>query len=137
MTVAQTAQTYRPEGKFRPWLMRIVRNRCLNKLRSDHVRRVILSQGQPNIIPAVGHNPSPCEVAEDNEQTATIRATIGKLPDRQREAITLYAFEQMSYRVISEVLDTPINTVKTLIFRARASLAQALDVHQEENEREL
>ena len=39
----------------------------------------------------------------------------------------LYAFEQMRYREIGEVLEVPINTVKTLIHRARATLASALD----------
>jgi RNA polymerase sigma-70 factor (ECF subfamily) len=75
---------------------------------------------------------SPVERVEADEQTSLIRAAIAGLPERQREAITLYAFEQMSYRQIAEVLDMPINTVKTLIHRARAGLAQLLGSHEQE-----
>ena len=137
MTLAQTARSYTPAGKFRPWLMRIVRNLCLNRLRAERVRRAAVAQSELNSGNAVSNNPSPCDVAKDNEQTAIIRTAIGQLPDRQREALTLYAFEQMTYREISEVLDTPINTVKTLIYRARGSLAQNLNTERKETEREL
>jgi RNA polymerase sigma-70 factor (ECF subfamily) len=47
-----------------------------------------------------------------------------ELPERQREAMILYAFERMSYREMSEVLDVPVNTLKTLVHRARATLAR-------------
>ena len=137
MIVAQTARTYMPMRKFRPWLMKIVRNLCLNRLRAERVRRVVVAQSESNSGNVVSNNPSPCDEAEGNEQTAIIRAAIGKLPDHQQEAITLYAFEEMSYREIAEVLEMPINTVKTLIYRARASLAQSLDCHRKENGREL
>lgn len=48
------------------------------------------------------------------------------------ELMTLYAFEEMSYQEISEVLYIPINTVKTLIHRARAALARALEPSRRE-----
>ena len=71
--------------------------------------------------------PGPPRRAEANEHAQIVRAAVAELPDRQREAIALYAFEQMTYREIAEVLDMPINTVKTLIHRARAALARALE----------
>ena len=137
MILAQTAPAYTPVGKFRPWLMRVVRNLCLNRLRSQRVLRAVIAQSESNSVHVVSNNPSPSDVAEDNEQTAIIRAAIDQLPDRQREAITLYAFESMSYREIAEVIEIPVNTVKTLIYRARASLAQSLDTDHKETEREL
>ena len=137
MTLAQAARTYTPVGKFRPWLMKVVRNLCLNKLRSQRVLRNVITQSESNSVHVLSNNPSPCDQAEAHEQTAIIRVAIGHLPDRQREAITLYAFEEMSYREIAEVLETPINTVKTLIHRARASLAQTLDTDRKETKRDL
>ena len=58
---------------------------------------------------------------------ARLRLAVARLPERQREAIALYAFEQMGYREISEVLEAPLGTVKTLIHRARSALAQELE----------
>ena len=137
MTLAQAARTYTPVGKFRPWLMKVVRNLCLNKLRSERILRDVIAQRESNSVHVVSNNPSPCDEAEGDEQTAIIRAAIGHLPDRQREAITLYAFEEMSYREIAQVLEIPINTVKTLIYRARVSLAQSLDTDRKETKRDL
>ena len=39
LAVARSADNYTARGRFRPWLMRIVRNRCLNRLESGRVRR--------------------------------------------------------------------------------------------------
>ena len=57
---------------------------------------------------------------------------VGELPERQREAIALYAFEQMGYREIAEVMEVPVNTVKTLIHRARAQLARGMEQYEGE-----
>ena len=137
LTLAQTARSYEPMGKFRSWLMKIARNLCLNRLRAERIRQNVLSQERSNGAADSGRNSSPVDIAEDNERTVAIRDAIGRLPDRQREALGLYAFQQMSYREISEVLDTPMNTVKSLIFRARANLTQNSDYQKKENKREL
>lgn len=132
LAVAHAAKSYEPRGQFRTWLMRIVRNRCLNCIESDRLRRMVLSQSDPDIIyPSAASPPIPDQI-EMSEQLQLIRRAITQLPHRQRETIVLYAFEQMSYRQISDVLDTPENTVKTLIHRARAALAKALNDGQEE-----
>lgn len=137
LAVAQTARKYKPRGLFRPWLMRIVRNRCLNRLASRRRRRAMLAGGDLEVIDPASPDPPPSRRAEADEQRAIIRAAVDDLPDRQREAIALYAFEQMTYREIAGILEMPINTVKTLIHRGRAALAQALEPLLEESKREL
>ena len=135
LTVARTAGTYTPRGRFRSWLMRIVRNRCLNHLAAERARRAAVSErGAEARAIASGERP-PAERADDDEQAAILRAAIATLPERQREAIALYAFEQMTYREVAEVLEMPINTVKTLIHRARADLARQLRSFQQEKTR--
>ena len=126
LAVAQNAEGYTPRGRFRPWLMRIARNLCLNRIRSERMRRAALAQSGLEFVDPAAKGPGPAEQIDADERTAVVRAAIAELPDRQREAIALYAFEQMSYRDIAEVMDTPINTVKTLIRRARSSLAKRL-----------
>ena len=128
LAVARAAKTYEPRGTFRTWLLRIVRNRCLNRLEAERARREVIVDDPAGIVlryPSPG--PSPVERASANEQVDRVRRAIGALPDRQREAIALYAFEEMTYQQIADVLGLPINTVKTLIYRARAGLAESLD----------
>ena len=127
LAVARTARTYAPRGRFRVWLMRIVRNRCLNRLQAERVRGAAITELALDIVDVPSGAPSPERHTVANESMAIVLAAIPTLPERQREALALYAFEQMSYRGIAEVLDAPINTVKTLIHRARAALAQALE----------
>ena len=126
LTVARTARTYEPRGRFRAWLMRIVRNLCLNRIQAERVRRRVVAQSGLDIVQPASREPSPPERLERDERMDRVRRLIGELPERQREALVLYAFERMSYREIGEALDAPMGTVKTLSHRARAALARAL-----------
>jgi RNA polymerase sigma-70 factor (ECF subfamily) len=127
MAVARTARSYQPRGLFRSWLMRIVRNRCLNAIQARRVRRRVVAESGLDIVEPASREPSPGEQVESDERMALLRGLISQLPELQREAIVLYAFEQMSYRDIGEVLEVPLGTVKTLIHRARATLALAFE----------
>ena len=127
LSVSRAAQRYEPRGAFRTWLMRIVRNRCLNRLESERVRRRVIRQGGLRVIDPPSPGPSPTDRAEMNEQMRRVRDAVAALPDRQREALALYAFDRMSYRDIGAVLGAPVNTVKTLIHRARAGVAAAME----------
>ena len=42
LAVARSARTYTPRDRFRPWLLRIVRNRCLNRLEARRVRQAAI-----------------------------------------------------------------------------------------------
>ena len=125
--VARTARAYEPRGLFRPWLMRIVRNLCVNRRQAERVRHRVVAESGLDVAEPRSRAPSPVECLERDERLARLRRLIHELPERQREALVLYAFERMSYREIAEVLGVPINTVKTLIHRARAALAEALE----------
>ena len=126
LAVARSAASYVGRGKFRAWLMRIVRNRCLNQLAAVRARREVLGDRDCEAGAWAAGGPGPVEQLEELEEEQRIRAAMAELPERQREAIALYAFEQMKYREIAEVMEMPEGTVKTLIHRARASLAQRL-----------
>ena len=135
LAVARAARRYAPRGRFRPWLMRIVRNQCLNRLAAERARRAALAESGLDVAQLASRDPPPQQRLEAAQQALTVRAAIADLPERQREAIALYAFEKMSYREIAEVLEMPINTVKSLIHRARAHLARALGSIQQEQSR--
>lgn len=126
MAITRTARSYEPRGRFRSWLLRVVRNRCLNRLQAQSVRRRVLAESGLGTIELPSREPTPADRAAATEELALVERRIAELPERQREALCLYAYEQMTYRDIAQVLELPINTVKTLIHRARAALASAL-----------
>jgi len=131
LAVARTARTYVPRARFRAWLLRIVRNRCLNRLAAERRRREVLGTSALLAAEPAGPTPAPPDRAVSGERVARIRAAFGRLPDGQRQALALRAFERMKYREIAEVLEVPLNTVKTLIRRARAALRSALESEDE------
>jgi RNA polymerase sigma-70 factor, ECF subfamily len=125
LAVARAADRYDPRGQFRTWLLRIVRNRCLNRIESERTRRAMTQA--TGLEAATSDGPAPPERMESDERLARVRAALATLPDRQREALALYAFEQMKYRDVAAAMTMPVNSVKTLIHRARAALAATLE----------
>jgi RNA polymerase sigma-70 factor (ECF subfamily) len=128
LAVTRNVQNYTPQGYFKTWLLRIARNLCLNAIEARSIRRSIVSPlDDPGDCQASAPRTiSPPVCAQSAEELLVIQNAIAQLPPQQREAILLYAFDDMHYRHIAQVLDIPTNTVKTLIHRARATLAKAL-----------
>ena len=127
LVLVRRVHNYHPRGHFKTWLLRICRNRCFNILEANKRRYIIAGEADFERIECRDSSFSPEEHIDSEEQLLIIRSEVDSLPERQREAITLYAFESMTYQDISEVLEIPINTVKTLIRRARQTLLVALE----------
>jgi RNA polymerase sigma-70 factor (ECF subfamily) len=69
---------------------------------------------------------TPESVLLSNEIAATVNATIDGLPEELRTAIQLREIEGMSYDDIARIMDCPIGTVRSRIFRAREAIAERL-----------
>lgn len=62
----------------------------------------------------------------NREILQTVEASIAQLPDDMRQAITLREMDGLSYEEIARVVDCPIGTVRSRIFRARELIAKDL-----------
>ena len=108
--------------RVRPWLYRIARNRCLN-----HLRR-ISAIGVDSIEDHFSeHGPSTSEMAQRREDLWQLVGDIQELPESQRSALLLREMEALSYEQIAEVLDKTIPSIKSLLIRARRSLAESAE----------
>ena len=134
MAVVRAAPRYEPRGLFRAWLMGITRNRCVNRLESERVRRTAIRESGMGVADPPPRVEAPETQAFADERTTRIRRAIAALPARQREALVMYAFEDMPYAEIARAMGVPLNTVKTLIHRARAALAAELGTNREKRD---
>lgn len=115
---------------IRSYLLRAVRNRCINYLNSEPERREIaFSALMPDevsddkIVLADSH---PLGVLLERELEEEIYKAIGKLPDECRRVFSKSRFEGKSYEEISQDLGISINTVKYHIKNALAILQKNL-----------
>jgi RNA polymerase sigma factor (sigma-70 family) len=109
----------------RPWLYRISRNRCLN-----HLRRPI-PEGQDTMDVLVGEGGvTTAERVQSREDFRALVVDVGELPETQRTALLLREMDALSYEEIAVAMDTTIPAVKSLLVRARMSLAEATQSRQ-------
>jgi RNA polymerase sigma factor (sigma-70 family) len=106
----------------RPWLYRIARNRCLNHLRKPR------HSGQDSMdIFERDNGTSTADTVHRREEFRQIIADVGVLPETQRSALLLREIDALSYEQIAEAMDTTVPSVKSLLVRARVSLAEAAE----------
>ena len=72
------------------------------------------------------NTPSLDEEIINNERIKELHSAIDKLKYEQKVALTLYCFEDMSYKEVAEVMEVSLSKVETLIFRAKKSLKKIL-----------
>ncbi|MEZ5077073.1 MAG: RNA polymerase sigma factor [Solirubrobacterales bacterium] len=108
------------EINLRPWLYRIARNRCLNYLRKPTAD----AQESMDMVPEVDAA-STAERVHNREEFRQILSDVNKLPETQRTALLLREMDALSYEEIAAAMDTTVPSVKSLLVRARISLAEA------------
>ena len=112
------AERYDPKQPFYPWFYRILRNHCVDRLRDR--KRIV--QG--------GEEAASLESAETAlvqlERERSVTEAIASLPDDLREVIELRHFQDASYEEMAGILDCPIGTVMSRLYRARKTLRDKL-----------
>jgi RNA polymerase sigma factor (sigma-70 family) len=106
----------------RPWLYRIARNRCLNHLR----RPTAAGQDSMDVFERDGGT-STADTVHKREEFRQIVADVQDLPETQRTALLLREIDALSYDQIAQAMDTTVPSVKSLLVRARVSLAEAAE----------
>ncbi len=122
---------FRGESQFYTWLYRIAVNTAKNYLASRSRRPpgvdVDIADGeQMDGGDYLRDVESPESSLARDELREAIDAAIAELPDDLRSAVTLREFEGLSYEEISQVMDCPVGTVRSRIFRARDTIDQRI-----------
>jgi len=113
-----------PVDSFRPWLMKVVYNHCIDVLR----RRKVLNRLLPKIYQRITANPDPTpdEAAVETDEREEVRRAVALLPEQDRAVVVLRYYQQMSYAEISKIMDIPEATVGTRLHRAREKIRRVL-----------
>jgi RNA polymerase sigma factor (sigma-70 family) len=104
----------------RPWLYRIARNRSLNHLRKAQAVGVDSMD-----IHFSDNGASTADKVHDREEFRLLVGDIHELPETQKTALVLREMDALSYEQIAEAMETTVPSVKSLLVRARVSLAEA------------
>ena len=128
----KSLESFREESAFYTWLYRIAANTSKNYLTSkkrkkEYSESEILSSEEASVdIFDIPGGDSPEEILAANNLREMIFESLSNLPEDIRTAISLREFEGLSYEEISEVLDCPIGTVRSRIFRGREIIQEKI-----------
>ena len=116
------ARSWRPgQARFDTWLHRVVLNLCTDRLRK---RREILVPEPPEQA-----DPAPtadCRM-EREETTQRVQAALARLPPRQKDAIMLQTYQDLSNIETARILDVSVEALESLLSRARRRLRSLLE----------
>ncbi len=125
LSAYRSFHTYRPETNCRAWLMTIMRNQFVDQARRNKRQGypVVMQPDQVNRLSPQYESP---RQISDPEKTVSgrlimesLRKLIGKLPAAFRRVFVLRFLKHFSYREIARIMECPMGTVRSRIFRAR------------------
>lgn len=119
---------FRGDSQFRTWLYRIVVNLCIN--RSPRLRRDLDALTHDEFLDLPSPETASARV-EQRELHALVQREVERLPERYRLLISLRYQHDLAYEEIANLLNLPLGTVKTGLFRAKERLRESLTVYEE------
>ncbi|MBT3317496.1 sigma-70 family RNA polymerase sigma factor [bacterium] len=124
VTVYSRSSEYKPEGKFKSWLFRIAGNSARSFLR----RRKII--GWVSFDSTKHDRSENCELPDAevsrNQQVKILQAAVDKLPPRQKQALVLKRYQQLSQKEVAEVMQISESAVESLLVRALTQLRKQI-----------
>lgn len=118
----KTAARWKPQGaKFETWLYRVAMNVCLDKLRK---------RGREAPEEAASERADSAPRADEQliseERRAAVEMALADLPERQRQAITLCHYQELTNIEAADIMEISVEAVESLLARGRRALRDAL-----------
>ena len=120
---------FRNEAGFGTWLYRILYNICMTRVTRRKGAPQLLDIQDEKLSETIPANPDELSIQdrlEQEEVQSLLAAEIEDLPEHFRAAITLFYVQELKYEQIAEVMEVPVGTVKTYLFRGRNLLRERM-----------
>lgn len=142
LRIYRARRGYVPTARFSTWLFRIANNLASNSRRDRGRRKEITLGGAADSSGLLGPRPQeqlavdksafmPTRQLDKREMQAIVQKALDTLNDRQRMALLLHKFEDMSYEDIADAMEMSTAAVKSLLSRARENLRVALEPYMQ------
>ncbi len=123
--------TYREEGKFFQWVMRIAHNLIIDHFRKLNKKATIDTFENFDIFDIIGDDTLNVENKLVKEQVyQDVRNLIEELPGDQREVLIMRIYKDMSFKEIADITDVSINTALGRMRYALINLRKLIEKHQ-------
>lgn len=118
--------SFQRSSRFYTWIYRIAFNQAISKNRKRRPRVSLNAVQEAGGPEPTTDTANPVEPTLRGERAELLHAAIAQLEDDHRQVIVLREFEEMDYQQIAELIDAPIGTVRSRLFRARTQLRELL-----------
>jgi len=132
----KSIDSFREESSFYTWVYRIAVNTAKNYLVSSKRRdELVISDlsTDDSFYPEKLDVDSPQEILKASELRDLIFETLSSLGEETRTALSLREFDGLSYEEIAEIVQCPVGTVRSRIFRGREMIEEVVGKHMDKN----
>ena len=121
LKVWKEAGRWEPKASFGTWFRKVLYNLCI-----DHIRKSNPLTADIELEDTASEIPDAEKSFISREAADRVRQALQKLPERQRAALILFYYEELSQNEAADVLEVSVSALEALLFRARATLRKAL-----------
>jgi RNA polymerase sigma-70 factor, ECF subfamily len=112
----------RDPKRFEQWLLKIVSNLAVERLRKLKRNEVVYKDD----CPGDNHNETPADIAAGEEFRKVLQNAMAKLPAKQAKTISLFGLQDMSQDEVAQIMDCSVESVRWHVFQARKTLKELL-----------
>jgi RNA polymerase sigma-70 factor (ECF subfamily) len=121
--------SFRGDSKLSTWIYRIAVNICINKSRRKKAINFLslnFWEDEKGEKEMAVDNITPGDDLEKSEIYKIVQGAINTLPAKQKTAIILSRYQELSYKEISKIMGVSLSSVESLLFRAKENLAKKI-----------
>ena len=135
--VYESINTFKGESKFSTWLYRIAVTKTMDHIRrKKRKKRFAFIQSIFGVNDEIAHDPPdfqhPGVVLDKKETASELFKAIELLPESQKIAFTLNKLEGLNYQEVSDIMNTTVPSVESLLHRAKNNLKKNLEIYYRE-----
>jgi RNA polymerase sigma-70 factor (ECF subfamily) len=130
LRVLERGYQFRPKWKFEVWLFSIARHLAIDLARrkkSDSLDQLMDPEAGIGFEPT-GSDPTPLEHLMSGERSERMSNFLGNIPAVYREVLTLRFHEDLALEEMAELIQVPLSTVKSRLYRGLESLKKQIEV---------